>query len=165
MRLGCGGVAGDWWFYVPWGRKINTGVRWQGSKLSQKMLALELVGPLICLASGYNRVRNILVCILVDNSGSVYILKKGYSNRCGLSMVLVSAIATVAAGLGCTVGIKKVSQCSLAGPKMADALSKAAFGLCQEVGREVGWELATEPAWIPSAILAWVAEAHLGARI
>ena len=129
------------------------------------MLALELVGPLICLASGYNRVRNILVHILVDNSGSVYIWKKGYSNRCGLSMVLVSAIATVAAGLGCTVGIKKVSRCSFAGPKMADALSKAAFGLCQEVGREVCWELATEPAWIPSAILAWVAEVHLGARI
>ena len=158
VGLGCGGVSGDWWFYVPWGRKINTGVRWQGSKLSQKMSALELVGPLICLASGYNRVRNMPVRIMVDNSGSVYIWKKGYSNRCSLSTVLVSAIAKVAAGLGCTVGIEKVSRCSSAGPRMADALSKAAFGLCREVGREVGWELATEPAWIPAAILAWVAD-------
>ena len=53
VGLGCGGVSGDWWFYVLWGRKINTGERWKGSKLSQKMSALELVGPLICLVSAY----------------------------------------------------------------------------------------------------------------
>ena len=158
VGLGCGGVSGDWWFYVPWGRKINSGVKWQGSKLSQKMSALELVGPLICLASRHSLVRSRPVRILVDNSGSVYIWKKGYSNRCGLSSVLVSAIATVAAGLGCQVSIEKVLRCSSAGPQMADALSKAAFGLCREVGREAGWELAVEPAWIPASILAWVAD-------
>ena len=58
VGLGCRGVVGSWWFYVPWGRKINTGVKWKGSKLSQKMSALELVGPLICVAGGYERVRN-----------------------------------------------------------------------------------------------------------
>ena len=158
VGLGCGGVSGDWWFYVPWGRKINTGVRWKGSKLSQKMSALELVGPLICLASGYNLVRNRPVRILVDNSGSVHIWRKGYSNRCGLCTTLVAAIATVAAGLGCTVGIEKVSRCSATGPRMADALSKAAFGYCREIGREAGWELATAPAWVPASILAWVAD-------
>ena len=41
---------------------------------------------------------------------------------------------------------------------MAGTLSKAAFGLCREVGREAGWELAVEPAWIPASILAWVAD-------
>ena len=158
VGLGCGGVSGSWWFYVPWGRKINTGVKWKGSKLSQKMSALELVGPLICVAGGYERVRNRPVRILVDNSGSVHIWRKGYSNRCGLCTTLVSAIAAVAAGLGCTVHIEKVGRCSAAGPRMADALSKAAFGLCREVGREAGWDLATAPAWVPAAILAWVAD-------
>ena len=133
-------------------------MKWKGSKLSQKMSALELVGPLICVASGYERVRNRPVRILVDNSGSVHIWRKGYSNRCGLCTTLVSAIAAVAAGLGCTVHIEKVGRCSAAGPRMADALSKAAFGLCREVGREAGWDLATAPAWVPAAILAWVAD-------
>ena len=25
VGLGCGGVSRNWWFYVPWGRKINAG--------------------------------------------------------------------------------------------------------------------------------------------
>jgi len=38
--------------------------------------------------------------IWVNNSASVFIWKKGYSNSCALSTTLVIAISTVAAGLG-----------------------------------------------------------------
>ena len=50
---------------------------------------------------------------------------------------------------------------------MADALSKAAFGKFREAA--AGWPLRLEPAWIPPALLHWVAnptdEADLGLRI
>ena len=30
VGAGCGGVSMDWWFYLPWGRKINSGVSYRG---------------------------------------------------------------------------------------------------------------------------------------
>jgi hypothetical protein len=100
---GCGGVSGDWWFYVPWPRKINCGVRAiDGKKLSRKLSALELVGPLVCVAAAVDKCRDQPVRIWVDNIGSVKIWKKGYSSRCDLCSTLVTAIATVAAAIGCS---------------------------------------------------------------
>ena len=103
VGLGCGCVSLDWWFYLPWGRKINSGVAYLGRKLSSKMSALELVGPLVCVAADPDMVRGVPVRIWVDNIGSVKIWKKGYSNSCNLCTTLVTAIATVAASLGCRV--------------------------------------------------------------
>ena len=157
VGLGCGGVSGEWWFFVPWGRKINCGVKWDSKKLSQKMSALELVGPLICLASRPDVVRNSAVRIFVDNSGSVRIWEKGYSNRCSLCTSLVSAIGTVAAALGCQVAIDKVARCSSPGSLLADALSKAAFVKFHDIASVNAWPLAVEPGWVPPSILRWIA--------
>ncbi len=154
---GCGGVSRGWWFYVPWARKINSGVRaCDGKKLGRKLSALELVGPLICLAGGYDLCRDAAVRIWVDNSGSVNIWKKGYSSSCDLCSMLVSATATVAAALGCRLTIEKVTRCSSPGTVMADALSKARFGHFRKMEAEVGWGLGPEPAWVPRSMLAWL---------
>ena len=158
MGLGCGGVSRDWWFYLPWGRKINTGVKYKGRKLSGKMSALELVGPLVCLASEPDLVRAAPIRIWVDNIGSVRIWRKGYSSSCDLCTTLVSAMATVAAALGCRVFVEKIARCSSPGAAMADALSKAAFVKFREEAINCGWALRMDPGWIPPAILRWVAD-------
>ena len=158
VGLGCGGVSRDWWFYVPWGRKINAGVSFEGRRLSSKLSALELVGPLICLAAAPDMVRGRPVRIWVDNIGSVKIWQKGYSGSCALCTSLVSAMASVAAALGTTVVVEKVARCSVPPAVMADALSKGAFGACRAVAREAGWPLRLEPARVPAAILRWVAD-------
>ena len=169
LGAGCGGVSGDWWFYLPWGRKINSGVSYRGRRLAGKMSALELVGPLICVCAEPDLVRCRDIRIWVDNIGSVRIWRKGYSNSCGLSTTLVSAMAAVAAALGCRVFVEKVARCSSAPAVMADALSKAAFGKFREAAAAADWPLRLEPAWIPPALLHWVAnptdEADLGLRI
>ena len=50
---------------------------------------------------------NTLVKIWVDNAGSVFIWKKGYSSSCLLSSTLGKAFSTLAAGLGCNVGLQR----------------------------------------------------------
>jgi hypothetical protein len=156
---GCGGVSGTWWFYVPWPRKINCGVRaMDGKKLSRKLSALELVGPLICVAAAADKCRDQPVRIWVDNMGSVKIWKKGYSSSCDLCSTLVTAIATVAAAIGCRLAIDKITRCSTREAEMADALSKAEFTKCRQLGLAAGQPLQTEPAWVPRSILNWLSQ-------
>ena len=157
VGAGCGGVSGDWWFFLPWGRKINSGVKFEGRRLSGKMSALELVGPLVCVCSEPDLVRCRPIRIFVDNIGSVRIWGKGYSSSCSLSTTLVLALGTVAAALGCQVFVEKVARCSSPPAVMADALSKAAFGKCREAAADAGWSLRAEPGWVPPALLRWVA--------
>ena len=157
LGAGCGGVSGDWWFYLPWGRKINTGVSYRGRRLAGKMSALELVGPLVCVCADPDMVRCRAIRIWVDNIGSVRIWRKGYSNSCSLSTTLVRALAAVAAALGCRVFVEKVARCSSPPAVMADALSKAAFGKFREAAAAAAWPLRLEPAWVPPALLRWVA--------
>lgn len=155
--LGTGGVQDHWWFYVPWSRKINCGIKTaDGKKLSQKMSALELIGPLICVASHYDVIRSRNITIHVDNSGSVEIWKKGYSNSCDLCTTLVTAIAEVSAGLGCIVHIAKITRRSSTGPLLADYLSKAEFTNFRSVAQNANWALNLDPAWIPPSILLWI---------
>jgi hypothetical protein len=153
---GCGGIGRGFWFFLPWPRKINCGVKFSdGKKLSRKLSALELVGPLICVAADFGRCRNKSVRIWVDNAGSVTIWQKGYSTRCGLCNTLVKAISTVAAGAGCQLEIEKIGRCSSEGAVLADALSKADFG---PVWAAAGhWGLPAGPAAVPPPILAWLA--------
>jgi hypothetical protein len=85
-----------------------------------------------------------------------------------LSTTVVKAIAEVAAGLGCRIDIQKVTRCSSAGTRMADALSKGDFRRFRsEPG--IGAALRADPAGVPLALLAWVArpvvEDELGTRI
>jgi len=166
---GCGGVAAGFWFMLPWGRVINSGVRSpDGSRYSRKMSALELVGPLVCLAAGADLCRGRPVRIWVDNFGSVAIFKKGYSTTCMLSSALASAIAVVATAIGCRLTIDKITRCSSTGAILADELSKGRFEAFLRK-RPEHLKLPTEPATIPPSILAWVARPQadnsLGAKI
>jgi len=166
---GCGGVATGFWFMLPWGRVINSGVRGpDGARYSRKMSALELVGPLVCVAAGADLCRGRPVRIWVDNYGSVAIFKKGYSTSCALSSALASAIAIVCTAIGCRLTIDKITRCSSTGAILADELSKGRFDAFLRK-RPPQLQLPTEPARIPASILAWVARPHadnsLGAKI
>jgi hypothetical protein len=152
---GCGGIRTGFWFFLPWPRKINCGVKFtDGKKLSRKLSALELVGPLVCLAADFARCRNTAVRAWVDNAGSVTIWQKGYSTRCDLCNTLVKAIAAVAAAAGCQFSIEKITRCSSPGAVLADALSKACFEPLWSARDE--WGLSLEPAPIPPPILSWL---------
>jgi len=155
---GTGGIGPAFWFMVPWGRKINSGVRTcEGRQLSKKLSALELVGPLICVASGAAICRGKPVRIWVDNAGSVAIWQKGYSSSCALCTTLVAAIGRVAAALGATVAIDKITRCDGTGATLADELSKGRYAHFKR-RLPIDWVLPSEPAWIPPAILQWIAD-------
>ena len=157
VGLGAGAVTDFWWAHVPWSRAINGGrKRHNGKSLARSMSALELVGPLLALASGYEWCKNTSVRVWVDNAGSVFIWKKGYSTSCDLSTTLVKAISFVATGLGCSVDLVKITRCSTSLAEMADALSKAAYPRF--------WQLAIQhpripllPGWVPPALRDWLA--------
>jgi hypothetical protein len=166
---GSGGVAHGFWYMLPWGRVINSGVRApDGRRISRKLSALELVGPLVCIAAGFRECRGKPVRIWVDNSGSIDIYRKGYSPSCDLCSTLARAIAVVAAGIGCQLTIDKITRCSNTGAILADELSKGRF---QAFRRKVtaDWDLPPEPAHIPRSLLHWVhhpvADQSLGQRI
>ncbi len=167
---GCGVVSNSWWAYVPWSKKINCGSKAEdGKKIGRKLSALELVGPLVCIAAGHEWSRNSHVRAWVDNFGSVRIWEKGYSSHCELCNTLVKAIGTVAAGIGCRFTIRKIRRRSNMGAIMADALSKANFAEFKQVAAANNLEMELEPAWIPPAILHWIAkpvvDLSLGSRI
>ena len=155
---GAGAVCANWWAFVPWSQKINNGSRASsGRVLGRMMSALELIGPLLVLSSGFAWCRNNPVRIWVDNAGSVFIWKKGYSTTCPLSSTLVKAIAAVAAGLGCRVDLLKISRCSTPLADMADALSKCAFQRFWDIANVGGFQdLPIGPAWVPVSLTAWL---------
>jgi hypothetical protein len=156
VGLGTGGHGGPFWFYVPWRNRINSGTRdADGKRLSRKLSALELVGPLICISAGRQLCKRKPIRIWVDNAGSVGIWRKGYSSTCQLCTTLVSAISRVAAALGSTLTIDKISRCSNTGAELADHLSKGNFSAFY-AGWPTGRARNLEPAWIPPAILAWI---------
>ena len=167
---GSGGVCEEHWFYYPWSPPVNSGAaRIDGRKISRKLSALELVGPLIFMATLSDKFRLQPVRMYVDNAGSVGIWSKGYSNNCTLSNTIVKAIGTIAAGLGCRLEIVKVARCSDRGPIMADMLSKAQFQRFRQYAESAGWPLKTEPLRIPGALLHWlhspVPDPNLGHRV
>ena len=121
------------------------------------MSALELVGPLICVAAGYDICRGRAVRIWVDNAGSVAIWKKGYSSSCALSTTLVAAIGRIAAALGVSVYIEKITRRTGDEAVLADELSKGKFSnFLRRLPTD--FRLPESPAWIPPAILAWIAD-------
>ncbi len=69
----------------------------------------------------------------------------------------MAAIGRVAAALGSTVDIQKVTRRSDDGPILADELSKGKFKRFLDRLPE-GFVLPPEPAWIPPSILAWIAD-------
>ena len=94
----------------------------------------------------------------VDNAGSVFIWKKGYSTKCVLSSTLVTALDCVAAGLGCRVEVVKVGRCSSGLASMADALSKADFARFRSLAEEeANCCMPLEPLAVPEALARWIA--------
>ena len=157
-NLGAGVVCQGWWTRVPWSKAIHLAHQTpEGKRLDRAMSALELVGPLIFLASNPDACRGRPVRVWVDNAGSVFIWKKGYSTSCSLSTTLVRAIGTVASSLGCRFEIEKVTRCSEPLAVMADALSKADFAkFWAEAGQLGDLDLGSHPASIPGPIVAWI---------
>ena len=159
LRSGCGvgAVASGWWAYIPWSTTICRGPPGvDGRRLNRKMSALELVGPLLVIAAGYQLCRNRPVRIWVDNAGSVGIWRKGYSTCCALSTCIVKAIAVLAAELGCWLEVVKITRCSNAGANMADALSKADFDRFWQLDALSGMGCGIEQAYVPVSLLAWL---------
>ena len=155
--LGCGAVSTSWWLYIPWSRAINAGrPSVDGRKLDRCLSMLELVGPLAAICSAPSCFRNSAAQFWVDNAGSVFIWQKGYSMSCTLSTTVVTALATVAAGLGCKVEIRKILRCSTALAGMADALSKADFRRFRSLASSEGLGLPLEPLRVPVALRAWL---------
>ena len=155
---GAGVVASDWWAFIPWSKAINLGHPGPtGKSLARSMSALELIGPLLAISTAYEKSKNTSMRIWVDNSGSVFIWKKGYSNTCPLSTTLVKAIAAVAAGLGCRVDIVKITRCSTPMADMADAISKGAFTRFWTLANNSPLvSLPLEPGWVPASLLKWI---------
>ena len=156
--LGVGAVAPTFWVVLPWGRAINAG-RPTGDyrRLDRIMSALELMGPLLALCAGHTVLRGSAVRFFVDNAGSVFIFRKGYSTSCRYSSAIVAAIGTVAAGLGCRVELKKITRCSTDGALMADLISKGALLRFWEVAKQaVGFHCPLQPARVPRTLLKWV---------
>lgn len=169
--LGAGAVARGFWAFVPWSHAINVGkLSPDGRRLDRAMSALELVGPLLALVAGSSIWRGHCVRFWVDNSGSVFIFRKGYSTSCRLSTTLVRAIATVAAGIGCRVDVVKISRCSTVQADMADALSKSDLTrFWANADKLPALALPLSPAVVPPALTAWLAapseDAALGERL
>ena len=156
---GAGAVAVGWWAYIPWGEAINLGhLAPNGGQLDRRMSALELFGPLLAITAAAKLCQGKPLRFWVDNSGSVFIRKKGYSTSCPLSSVLVSALAQVAAALGCKVEVIKITRCSTPLADMADALSKAAFSRFRQLSLvHQDLEIPLVGLLPPRALLHWVA--------
>ena len=160
-------IAPDWWCYLPWGSVINSTYKKfdDGKLFKNKMSAWELVGPLLVLTAGVERVKNRRLVVPVDNAGSVAIYNKGWCTSCMLSTTVALAISEVAASINCQLEIVKITRCSNALAEAADAVSKADFYKMRRLmpGASIG------PARVPRALLVWVnnpvEDRNLGARI
>jgi hypothetical protein len=99
-------MLANWWYYIPWARRINAGGwRVDGKKVGLKLSALELIGPLVVVAAAADICRGRPLQVWVDNAGSVEVYRKGYSRSCRLCTTVVKAMATVAAGIGCQLEV------------------------------------------------------------
>ncbi len=156
---GVGGVIPEWgwWIWMPWTRELNSEKRMHdGKKVSRKMSALELIGPLLVISCAADRLRGLPIRFWVDNAGACNIWKHGYSSTCGLATTIVKAISAVAAALGCQVDMEKVGRCSSPATEMADALSKGDFNRLRRTQGGQGFGM--EPASDPCALLRWAAK-------
>ena len=151
---GTGAVMGEHlWCYLPWGELINSDATyWDGKRLSNKMSAWELVGPLMVLTAGVELVSNRSLIIPVDNAGSMAIYQKGWCTSCMLCTTLALAISVVASSINCRLEIIKVRRCSTLGAEAADAFSKADFIKFRRLKPLSN----LNPAIVPRTLVDWV---------
>ena len=137
----------------PWGLRINEGwTAYDGKNLSHKLSAWELLGPLLTLACGGNRLTGKQVQVFVDNSGSVVMWKKGWSTVCDLCNTLLVAIYQLSVALDCELFISDIGRCSNNESRAADALSK--FDMIRFM--ENMPEANVKPKEVPGALLKWI---------
>merc|ERR1711860_190809 len=73
---GLGAVGPGCWAYVPWPRSYHDGKRSvEGRQLGRKLTYLELLGPLLVLASAPDLCLRQDIRVWVDNAGAVKIFK------------------------------------------------------------------------------------------
>ena len=154
------------WTYVPWGRRINEGwTAYDGKKLSHKMSAWELVGPLLTLVCGGNRLSGRQVEVIVDNVGSVTMWAKGWSTVCDLCNTVLVAMHQVSTALACELFVTDIGRCSNREAIAADALSKCDMQRFLQNMPEAN----VVPEEVPGSLLRWlenpVPDRHLGTRI
>ena len=141
------------WTYVPWGKRINEGwVAYDGKSLAHKMSAWELLGPLLTLVCGGNRLTGKQVEVFVDNAGSVTMWRKGWSTVCDLCNTLLVALHQVSTALCCELFISNIGRCSNEEAEAADALSKCDMGRFLVNMPEAN----IVPEEVPAAVLKWI---------
>ena len=152
---GAGAVMEDgWWSYLPWGDVINSHrVFEDGVMYRCKMSAWELVGPLLVLTAGMEKVRDRSLVVPVDNDGSVKIYKKGWCTSCILCSTLALAISEIAAAINCRIEIVQITRCSTRLAEAADAISK---GDIRKL-RSLVPNTSPAPARVPKVLISWVA--------
>ena len=141
------------WSVILWGKEINQGwSAYDGKSLACKLSAWELLGPLLGLVIGGNKLTGRQLVGWVDNQGSVVMHQKGWSSKCDLCNTLLVAIHQVSVALDCRVFLKKIARCSSPGAIGADAISK----MDMKRFRENVPEAEVGPTMVPSALLHWV---------
>ena len=154
------------WGFLRWGKKINAGWRaYDRKRLSHKMSAWELCGPLITLCIGGNTLSGKQLVVYVDNDGRVQMYKKGWSTVCNICNTLLLAIYQVSKALACELFISSITRCTTSGARAADALSKSdmrRFRLNMPLANK-------EPEQIPRVLENWIEnplpDRRLGERI
>ena len=141
------------WTYVLWGRRINEGwAAYDGKNLSHKMSSWELLGPLLTLVCGGNRLTGKQVEVFVDNSGSVRVWNKGWSTVCDLCNTVLVALHQVSTALCCELFLTNIGRCSNDESNAADALSKCDMDRFLKFMPEAN----TVPEEVPAALLRWI---------
>ena len=154
------------WTIVLWGKRINQGWRsYNGKSLSNAMSAWELVGPVLTLVCGGNRLTGKQLKVYVDNEGSVIMWRKGWCMPCDLCNTLMVALHQISTALACELYLCSIGRCSNPQSEAADALSKCDMARFKQNMPEAN----TAPEDVPGALLAWlenpVPDRLLGDRI
>ena len=68
----------------------------------------------------------------------------------------MTAVAAVAAALGCSISLEKITRCSCVVAELADKLSKADFKGFRTCAAAAGWPLDVAPAAVPVELLVWL---------
>ena len=138
---------------------------YDGKNLGHKLSAWELLGPLLTLVCGGNRLTGKQVEVYVDNAGSVIMWAKGWSTVCDLCNSLLVAIHQVSTALACELFVSNIGRCSNREAVAADALSKCDMKRFLDNMPEAN----IVPEEVPGALLQWIEnpmpDRKLGERI
>ena len=158
VGAGLGGLVPPYrYFYMPWPEWLNRGMgNEDGEVFARKLTCLELLGPLVLLATCGDQAAGAHLRCYIDNQGAVEVYRKGHSTKCVYTSTIAKAIHEVAESIGATVTVEKVLRCSDKGSYTADMISK---GNMREVRAML--PLREAPCTVPQSILSWVKEPRL----